>query len=51
MRGKLVAGELHVERRQDSALLTVLNAANVLVVHKMSAPAQPKGTLMEYIPL
>ena len=51
MRGNLVAGELHVERRQDSALLTVLNAANVLVVHKMSAPAQPKGTLMEYIPL
>ena len=50
MRGNLVAGELHVERRQDSALLTVLNAANVLVVHKMSAPAQPKGTLMEYIP-
>ena len=51
MRGNLVAGELHVERRQDSALLTVLNAANVLVVHKTSAPAQPKGTLMEYIPL
>lgn len=50
MRGKLVAGELHVEERQDSALLTILNAAKVLVVHKANAPTQPKGTLMEYIP-
>jgi len=51
MRGKIVAGELHVEQRQDSALLTVLNAAKVLVVHKVNNPAQPKGALMEYIPL
>ena len=51
MRGKIVDGELHVEQRQDSALLTVLNAARVLVVHKVNTPAQPKGMLMEYIPL
>ena len=51
MRGKIVDGELHVEQRQDSALLTVLNAARVLVVHKVHTPAQPKGMLMEYIPL
>jgi len=51
MRGKILAGELHVEQRQDSALLTVLNAAKVLVVHKVNNPAQPKGTLMEYISL
>ena len=51
MRGKIIAGQIHVDPRQDSALLTVLNAANILIVHPANAPAKSKGTLIEYIAL
>ena len=51
MRGNIVGGTLDVEQRQDSSLLTVLNSANVLVVHPANAPAQPRGTLTDYISL
>jgi hypothetical protein len=51
MRGKIIGGTLDVEQRQDSSLLTVLNSANVLVVHQANAPALPRGTLVDYISL
>ena len=51
MRGKMVSGEIHLESRQDSALLTILNTANILVVHPANEPAKAKGTLVEYITL
>ena len=51
MRGKIVSGEIQIESRQDSALLTVLNAANILVVHPANEPAKAKGTFVEYIAL
>ena len=51
MRGKIIASKIHVDTRQDSALLTVLNAANILVVHPANAPPKSKGTPIEYIAL
>lgn len=49
MRAKLENGELHIFDRQDSALLSVLSDANVLVVRPPNDPAKDQGEPLSYI--
>jgi molybdopterin molybdotransferase len=39
------------ESRQDSSLMTVLSAADCLLVRAPHAPAAPEGTPVAFIPL
>lgn len=49
MRAKLQNGQITPFNRQDSALLTVLAEANILLVRSASDPAQKIGDLAQYI--
>lgn len=51
MRARVTPNGLKVAQLQDSSLLSVLANADALVVMAPDAPAQPKGTLLGYIPL
>jgi molybdopterin molybdotransferase len=51
MRATLIEGALHVARRQDSSLLSILSNANALAISPIDAPAMLKGSEMRYIPL
>lgn len=51
MRARLDGGVLTVFDRQDSALLSVLSAANVLVVRPVRDGPRKAGEVMEYIPI
>lgn len=51
MRATLGDEGLTVADSQDSSLLTVLAGADALVVMPPDAPAQPKGSAVDYIPL
>ena len=51
MRARLDAGRITVAERQDSALLTVLSEANVLVVRPPHDPARHAGAAIEFIEL
>lgn len=51
MRGVLKNGQLTVFERQDSALLTVLADANVLVLRAPNESAQSAGTLLPFVHL
>ena len=49
MRATLRADGLDVEKRQDSALLTVLSRSNVLAIRPPHAPFAASGSIIEYI--
>ena len=49
MRATLRADGLHVEKRQDSALLTVLSRSNALAIRPPHAPFAASGSSIEYI--
>ena len=49
MRGRLVNGELTVFQRQDSALLSVLSDADILVIREPDDPKRSKGEHLSYI--
>lgn len=51
MRAQLTHAGLTVAAQQDSSLLSVLSTANALVVAPPNAPAQPQGTVVDYIPI
>lgn len=51
MRAQLINGALNVFQRQDSALLSVLADADVLVVRDPDDPKRSKGEQLDYIPL
>jgi molybdopterin molybdotransferase len=51
MRARVEAGEITVFDNQDSSLLTVLSAANALLVRPVRDPARAAGEDMEFIPL
>lgn len=51
MRATLEGGLIKVAERQDSALLTVLAGANVLVVRPPHDPARDAGTTISYLEL
>ncbi len=51
MRARLTPAGLSAFDRQDSSLLTVLAGADALLLRPPHDPAQPVGTVMEYIPL
>lgn len=51
MRARLENGAVIPENRQDSALLSVLATADVLLARPKNDPAHPKGTLVEVIDL
>ncbi|MGI3169111.1 molybdopterin molybdotransferase MoeA [Pseudooceanicola sp. C21-150M6] len=51
MRAQLTADGIRPDRRQDSALLSVLSAASALLVRPPHAPAARAGELAEYIRL
>ncbi|KPN63159.1 molybdopterin molybdotransferase [Aliiroseovarius crassostreae] len=49
MRAVVANGEITACNQQDSALLSVLAGANALLIRPVSDPAQPAGTLVEYL--
>ena len=49
MRATLRSDGLHVEKRQDSALLTVLSRSNALAIRPPHAPFAASGSSIEYI--
>ena len=49
MRAVVANGEITACNQQDSALLSVLSGANALLIRPVSDPAQPAGTLVEYL--
>jgi len=51
MRAAWDAGRLSVAGRQDSSLLSVLGAADALVVRPAGDPARAAGEMVDYIPL
>lgn len=51
MRGLVQDGKITVFDRQDSSLLSVLGAANALVVRPAKAPAACTGDIARYIPI
>lgn len=51
MRAIVTDGTVEVFERQDSSLLSVLNAANALVVREPHAAATAAGSTVNYIPL
>ncbi len=51
MRAKLHDGALTPDERQDSSLLSVLAAANALVIRPVGDPARSKGENVSYIPI
>ena len=51
MRATLRSDGLHVEKRQDSALLTVLSRSNALAIRPPHAPFAASGSSIEYIPI
>ena len=51
MRARVENGQITVFNRQDSALLSVLAAANALLIRPPHDPARESGEKMRYIPL
>ncbi len=51
MRATLANGTITAHPHQDSALLSVLSAANALLVRPVDDPARKAGEIMDYIPL
>ena len=51
MRARFEDGGLVAFGSQDSSLLSILGAADALIVRPPHDPEQPKGTLVEYLPL
>ncbi|MGR3501395.1 molybdopterin molybdotransferase MoeA [Pseudaestuariivita sp.] len=51
MRARLEGNQITPADRQDSSLLTVLGAANALLIQPPNAPDLPAGTEVAYIPL
>ena len=51
MRATLHPDGLHIDKRQDSALLTVLSRSNALAVRPPYAPFATSGSFIEYIPI
>lgn len=51
MRAVVEAGRIHPMPRQDSALLTILQRANALLVRPVSDPARAAGDTVDYLPL
>ena len=51
MRAQLINGEVHVAKRQDSALLNVLSDANILAVMEPQQGPLPKGHPIKFIQL
>ncbi|MHA3913347.1 molybdopterin molybdotransferase MoeA [Halovulum sp. GXIMD14793] len=51
MRARLVEGQAVVAERQDSALLSVLGQADILVIREPHADALKAGHMVDYIPL
>ncbi|MEM9968608.1 MAG: gephyrin-like molybdotransferase Glp [Pseudomonadota bacterium] len=49
MRARIDAGTITPNARQDSALLSVLNQANALLIRPAHDPAQRRGVMMPYI--
>lgn len=49
MRGQIIAGAVTASTRQDSALLSVLAAANALIVRPANDPARVNGETVEII--
>jgi molybdopterin molybdotransferase len=49
MRARLDNGQISAAERQDSALLSVLTAANVLIVRPPNDPPRDAGTAVEFI--
>ena len=42
---------LHIAKRQDSSLLTILASANALVIRDLHAPPAFSGDMVEYLPI
>ena len=51
MRARMTADGLVAFGAQDSSLLSILNAADALIVRAPHDPAQPKGATVSYIPI
>jgi len=50
-RATLQKDGLHIAKRQDSSLLTILTHANALAIRDLHAPRAVSGELVEYIPI
>lgn len=51
MRAEVIEGEISVFDNQDSSLLTVLSAANALLVRPPNNPARQAGETLGYLPI
>lgn len=51
MRAKLINGELQILDNQDSSLLSVLSAADALVIRPIGDPARARGEVLAYLPI
>ena len=50
-RATLQKDGLHIAKRQDSSLLTILTHSNALAIRDLHAPRAVSGELVEYIPI
>lgn len=51
MRGRIDDGKLTIFPRQDSALLSVFNDANALIIRPPHDPARKAGDILSYLPI
>jgi molybdopterin molybdotransferase len=50
-RAILAPDGLHIAKRQDSSLLSILANANALVIRDIYAPQARSGDMLEYLPI